>query len=380
MLRIILIIIVLAMSLLVLFPAPTNLLWYVAIMVSEFPWIFMALLTGLFFWSLKADRYHTIGMVLTAVTFLIFLYPVISAYTTGSKLKQLLTTPENEHMSADGLHQEKPFSFWHMMSGIGVASVAYTTYPYTHADGQSITIDFYKAQASGNRPCVIVVHGGSWTGGTSQQLPEINWYLAKQGYNVASINYRMAPQYTSPAQVDDTREAIRYLKNRAAELKIDTSNLVLLGRSAGGQIVLTAAYSFNDPDIKGVVSFYAPADMIWSYEHPSNPLVLNTCKVLRDFLGGSDKEVSQKYIDASPVSYVNPRSTPTLLIHGKNDVLVSYEQSERLDKVLTENKVPHIMLDLPWATHGCEYTLNGPSGQLSVYAIERFLRKVTSGK
>jgi len=68
---------------------------------------------------------------------------------------------------------------------------------------------------------------------------------------------------------------------------------------------------------------------------------------------------------------------PTLLIHGGNDAHVHYELSEMLDKKLDAYQVKHLLLGLPWATHGCEYSLNGPSGQLAKYTIERFVHVVT---
>src|SRR5690606_151850 len=117
----------------------------------------------------------------------------------------------------------------------------------------------------GMRPCVVVIHGGSWAGGNNKQLPELNSYLAISGYNVISINYRLVPLTTYPAPIEDVAAAIRFLKMNADNLRLDTSRIVLLGRSAGGQIALDAAYSIPDPSIKGVISYYGPTDMVWGY-------------------------------------------------------------------------------------------------------------------
>ncbi|MDB5109638.1 MAG: lip2, partial [Mucilaginibacter sp.] len=68
---------------------------------------------------------------------------------------------------------------------------------------------------------------------------------------------------------------------------------------------------------------------------------------------------------------------PTLIIHGENDVLVAYEHSRRLNAKLQENGIKHFWLQLPWATHGFDYNINGPGGQLSTYTVERFLKTVT---
>jgi acetyl esterase/lipase len=166
------------------------------------------------------------------------------------------------------------------------------------------------------------------------------------------------------------------LKLHQSELKIDTTEFVLLGRSAGGQIALTAAYTLRDAAIKGVIGFYSPSDMVWGYSQPSNPMIMDSRKVMEDYLGGTYKDVPDNYVKSSAIDFVTPQTVPTLLIHGKNDVLVFYQHSVRLSGKLKENHVAHYLLTLPWATHGCDYTLTGPSGQLSTYSILFYLKRI----
>jgi len=97
---------------------------------------------------------------------------------------------------------------------------------------------------------------------------------------------------------------------------------------------------------------------------------------MENYLGGPYSEIPQKYKSASPIEYVTVDSPPTLIIHGRNDVLVAYEHSRRLAAKLENNRVPHYLLTLPWATHGFDYTLQGPGGQLSTFTIAMFLRKI----
>jgi acetyl esterase/lipase len=379
MLRLILVVLLFLFSLLAVFPTPSHYAWYLTIMVTEFPWVFLAIAASLMLWTLKAEQYKTAAMGLCVISFILFLYPIVGAYKVGGALKQRF---ENAFgigsAELTGLHQETPYSFARMISGIGDEKIPYTTYQYATHTGVPLTLDFYSAQKPGARPCVVIAHGGSWKSGNSHELPDIDWYLARQGYNVASINYRLAPEYKFPAPIEDMHAALEYIKAHAAALNVDTNNFVLLGRSAGGHIVLESAYTFYDNDIKGVVGFYGPTDMFWAYHHPDNPLVMHSQKVMEDFFGGSDTQVPGKYAEGSPLNYVTPQSTPTLLIHGGHDAHVHFELSEMLDKKLEENKARHLLLGLPWATHGCEYSLNGPSGQLAKYAIERFVYQVTS--
>jgi acetyl esterase/lipase len=271
--------------------------------------------------------------------------------------------------------EDPPFSISKMFSGSEKTPsrpLTYATYPDT-----SLILDFYPSQITGKRPCIIVVHGGSWSGGDSKQLPELNSYLAFKGYNVAAINYRMAPKYQTPAPVEDIKSAFTYLRKHADELQIDTSKFVLLGRSAGAQIALLAAYTISEPALKGVIDFYGPADMVWGYSIPSNPLIMDSRKVMDAYVGGSYDQVPQKYFRCSPLLFVNQQSVPTLIIHGENDVLVSPEHSRRLNSKLLQNGIKHYYLKIPWATHGFDYNLNGPGGQLSTYAVETFLNTIT---
>jgi acetyl esterase/lipase len=270
--------------------------------------------------------------------------------------------------------KSSPYKPWRMITGISADKVPYTTLTYDVAN--ALTLDFYASKPTGARPCVVVVHGGSWAGGDSKQLPELNSELAKDGYHVVSINYRLAPKHTFPAPIDDVKTALTYLRANADRLAIDTNNFVLLGRSAGGQIVMPAAYVFNDPSIKGVISFYGPADMVWGYANPTNPLVLNSRKVMGDYLGGTYRQVPHQYVNSSATEIATSSSPPTLLIHGENDPLVSHLHGVRLDKKLDPLGVKHYDLNLPWATHGFDWTLNGPGGQLSTWTVKAFINEV----
>lgn len=363
------------LSLMVFFRAPTNFLWRVSVAITEFPYIFILASLLFFFVCLKANKYKTAVITLSGITTLIYILPIIQVYSRGNNLakdlKKKFPYKEKE------LQLQQPYSFVKMFSGINPKENTPQVFAYKKLPERDLNIDLYPSQSNAVSPCIIVIHGGSWAEGDSKQLPALNSYLANKGYHVAAINYRLAPKYKSPAPVDDVRDVINYLTTNSEKLKIDTSNFVLLGRSAGGQIALCAAYTYNLLNIKGVISFYAPADMVWGARIKGNPLVLNTDKVFKDYLGGLIDEVPQKYTEASAVDHINKNSTPTLIIHGAHDAMVAYEHSQHLDKKLEENNVQHYFLNLPWATHGCDYNINGPSGQITTFAIERFLNSVT---
>jgi len=274
--------------------------------------------------------------------------------------------------------RQTPFSLLDLVRGIPSAPVRVHTYVYSRAYGQTLALDLYAPKTQHqNLPGIIVVHGGSWASGNRDELPALNRYLAARGYLVAAVDYRFAPRWHFPAARDDVISAVIYLKEHANEIGLDTTRLVLLGRSAGGEIALTVAYGQKDPAIRGVIAFYAPSDLEFAYVHPSNPWVLNSQKVLEDYLGGTPNQESERYQAASPLNTVGPKTPPTLLIHGGRDELVWSVHSDRLAERLETEGVPHLYLRLPWATHGCDANFQGPCGQLSTYAIERFLAFVT---
>ncbi len=371
MVRLILISLLFLLSLLVVFRAPTSFLWYVSILVTEFCWLFIVLLVVLLLWKFGTPRYHTATMMIGGIATVLFFLPLLQAQLLSQRLaKDFDATFKPSTSSAT----DAAFHPLQMITGIGAKKVAFSTVTYDAIN--KLTLDYYPSPYQGSKPCVIVIHGGSWAGGNSQQLPELNSELAQEGYQVASINYRLAPQYKFPAPVEDVRAAIAYLRSHARELAIDTSRFFLLGRSAGGEIALSAAYTLNDKNIKGVISFYGPTDMVWGYENPTNPLVLNSKKIMEDYLGGTLTQVRNQYLNSSPTETLTGYLPPTLLIYGHHDPLVSHLHSNRLTKKLKLLGVPYYELFLPWATHGFDYTLNGPGGQLSTWTVKRFLASI----
>jgi acetyl esterase/lipase len=374
MIRLIITILIFLVSLLAIFRAPTYHLWLLAIGVAEFAWVFVTITFVLVITGFISGKFQIASSLFGIAAISLFLSPIIRANTIGKTLPAEIDKALGDQHNSSRI---QAFSLWTMVTGYPEKPIPGKTYFYSTDHRSSSALDFYPSQVSGERPCVIVVHGGSWSSGNNKQLPELNSYLAHAGYHVAAINYRLAPAYQSPLQIADVYAAVDYLRLHAADLEIDTTNFVLLGRSAGAQIALMAAYRQEIQGLKGVVDFYGPADMVWGYSLPASPWVMDSRKVMENYLGGTYKAVPDHYAASSPVEFVNEHTVPTLIIHGERDVLVAYEHSTRLNTKLAANGVKHFFLSLPWATHGFDYNLNGPGGQLSTYAVDRFLRDVT---
>ncbi|MFI5338117.1 MAG: alpha/beta hydrolase, partial [Opitutales bacterium] len=246
-------------------------------------------------------------------------------------------------------------------------------------DGQDLALDFYAAAGDTRAPCLLVIHGGGWDSGDRTQLAEWNHRWAARGYAVAALSYRLAPRWTWPAPQEDVRAALAWLKAHAGELRLDPARFVLVGRSAGGQIATAVGYGTEDPAVRGVVAFYAVHDLPFAWSISGEDDTLNSVLLLRQYLGGppDTPERQERYRSGSGQLQVRPGLPPTLLLQGKPDTLVWYRHSRRLAAELARAGVPHLLLELPWATHGFDYNLDGPGGQLADHAIERFLRGVT---
>ncbi|HWQ14114.1 MAG TPA: alpha/beta hydrolase [Roseiflexaceae bacterium] len=278
-----------------------------------------------------------------------------------------------------------------LLRGVASPTVRCDRLAYRCAAGQELRLDLYRPLPAcpsngpagkgvggdeAGLPVVVVVHGGGWESGDAGQLPEVNRYLAARGYAVAAICYRLAPQHPFPAALEDVLAAVAHLKAHAMELGLDGGRIVLYGRSAGGHLALLAAYTARDPAIRGVVALYPPIDLRWGYANPAARRVIDSCAVLERFLGGTPETASAAYDAASPLTFVGPESPPTLLVHGGQDVMASPLHSRWLAQRLAAHDRPHLLLELPWATHGFEANLSGPGGQLLLYALERFLSAV----
>jgi acetyl esterase/lipase len=372
--RLVFVSICLLFSLLVIIPAPTNFFWKAAIVLTEQGYyiaIFIILLFLFPWWNTFIGKL-SFGFGLLTVCLLLF--PVFRSMAIGNSLVGALERSFGKTTLADG----EPFKFSTLLFGFKSEKAPPESLKFKGTGNQALCLDLYRAaESKWPAPCIVVVHGGAWSGGDSSEIPFLNRYFASKGYTVASVNYRLAPEHPFPAAVEDVKSAIHYLKRNAKNLGIDPAQLFLLGRSAGGQIALLTAYTAKELAINGVVAFYTPADMVWAYSIPGNPLILDSRKVLEDYLGGSYSEVQDKFHQSSPLEFVDSASPPTLLIHGVRDEMVAYQHSLKLEQKLEKNGVENYLLSLPWATHGFDYFPIGPGGQLSTYAIEFFLNQQT---
>ncbi len=363
-----------AYSWLTIIKAPHELLWKPTIFITEVGHLFALVPLALTFGRLRLRR-SRLAFALALAAALLCLSPLARCLLSVDDLvaPARLAFPDGAPFEGPGAPARPAPMVIGDLWRFGVPEVPTRTLTFSPQHGLTLDLHALPTQDGAPRPLVIFVHGGGWSTGDSTQLPDINRHLAARGLIVAALNYRKAPEHPFPAAHEDVLAAIAWLKAHADEHGIDASKIALVGRSAGAHLALMAAYSAKDPSIRGVFGLYGPTDLNWSWDHPANPLLYPSRKVLRDFLGGSPDERPEAYRDSAPLTLAHPGAPPTLLMHGGRDGLVSLRQSERLAARLDEIGVRHALVALPWSNHAFDANLYGPSGQPYVYCLERFL-------
>ena len=219
------------------------------------------------------------------------------------------------------------------------------------------------APPSGRRPAIIVVHGGGWTSGDKWTMAGYCRDLAKLGFVVINVNYRLAPRHRFPAQVDDIRAALLWTVDQADRFDIDTERIGLFGYSAGGHLAaLIGVLGDESPSDVSPTSDWPPEDPRWE----RLPRVRAVCAggppcefrdlpphntLLAYFLGGSRAELPDIYRAASPPSFASADDPPTLIIHGERDFIVPIASSQALFEALREQGADCRMECLPNQGH-----------------------------
>jgi acetyl esterase/lipase len=373
----------LSVAALSLVPASLPVMWGASIAATEWGyWLAIAALVPLIP-SRSRTSIGTIGALCSLGAIALFIFPVVQAKEVNDALPSTFDahfgTEHRAHTPFSGAPRPSPLVFPDLIKPLDLPPVRYEQRTLATHEGQELTLDIYRpGYVHGPLPAVIVIHGGNWHTGDNRAFAALNAYLAGRDYVVAAINYRLAPRWPFPAGRDDVLSAVAYLKVFGPQLGVDTNQITLLGRAAGGQLALLAGYTAMDRAIRGVISIYGPSDLAFEYEHPAPRMLLDTRSVLERYLGGSPASAGDAYFAASPVNFVTAASPPTLIIHGMRDSTVWAEESARLDARLREANVKHLFVQLPWATHGCDKSFGGPCGQIVNYAVERFLDGITT--
>ena len=236
-----------------------------------------------------------------------------------------------------------------------------------------LALDVYARDGVRNAPLLVQIHGGAWQRGQPGDDEAFARYFASRGFVVAAIAYRHAPAARWPAQIDDVRAALAWLRTHAGALGGDPAQMVLVGRSAGAQLALVAAYQAGAPAVAGVVSLYGPVFLADGWREPPRPDPLDVRAILETYLGGTPDQVPDRYAAASPVTYVSSKVPPTLLVYGRRDHIVEVRFARQLEARLRQVSAPVALLEIPWAEHAFDILPDGLSAQVALFYTERFL-------
>ena len=267
----------------------------------------------------------------------------------------------------------------------GVTSIADLQY-WNPVGYRPLTLDLYRPPASVRPPAtgfplVIHIHGGGFMGGDKRLiLPFVDWpgvlaSLAARGYVVVSINYRLSGEARFPAQAQDVKAAVRWLRLNAAKYAIDPDRVVTWGQSAGGHLASLAAVSCGAPAlsptpapgapgvtgatpsdcIQGAIAWFGLFDIATIQEQAREVKALSRddadapeWRLLGCFAAAC---LPAQVTAASPLSYVDRSDPPMLLIVGSEDTLVPTKQTIAMAEKLTAAGVKHDLIVLPGINH-----------------------------
>jgi acetyl esterase/lipase len=225
-------------------------------------------------------------------------------------------------------------------------------------------LDIYLPRSGANLPLIISIHGGAFKMGDKQDDVPLEYLQA--GYAVASINYRLSQHAIFPAQIEDCKAAVRWLRAHASEYRIDPNRFASFGSSAGGHLAAmlgTAgdAKQFEVGEnldrssrVQAVVDYYGPTDFLQMDAHrlPAGQVHNPADSPESELIGGLIQENREKTARANPITYVSQNCPPFLICHGDQDPLVPHHQSELLEATLKHAGVPVIFHTVKGGGHG----------------------------
>lgn len=241
------------------------------------------------------------------------------------------------------------------------------TYTYKKLKNHELKLDIYYPKEKKERyPIVFFAHGGGWVLGFRNQQNNVSWckFLASKGFAVVSIDYRLGISHKMNEILSDYTDALNYIKNNSADLKLDKKNIVLMGLSAGGHLTLLY-YAFNTfvkntkniEGIKGVIAYYTPANLKHLFDKNVKSIFAKvaTATTLKGFPTPTREG---EYLYYSPIFWINENMNPILLVHGKKDRTVPFSSSVELLKKLREKGISAKILVHKNGDHAFEFENN----------------------
>lgn len=248
---------------------------------------------------------------------------------------------------------------------------------YARPDRKPLLLDLYLPEdADRPLPLVIWIHGGAWLGGSKERTPALP--LLPKGYAVASIDYRLSQVAKFPAQIEDCKAAVRWLRAHAKEYHLDPDRFGVWGSSAGGHLVALLGTSGGVKELEGdegsreyssrvqaVCDWFGPTDFLRMIGMPSQIDRASPDCPEALLIGGPLQQNKEKADRANPITYITKDDPPFLIMHGDQDMTVPFNQSELLYDALKKTGVEVTLVTVKGAGHG----FGGPQVQAWVEAF-----------
>lgn len=260
--------------------------------------------------------------------------------------------------------------------------------PYLDTDNPQHLLDLYlpnerKARAL---PVIVFIHGGGWTSGDKSSAAVHLIPLVRSGqYAGVSINYRFSSEAIWPAQLEDCRAAIRWVRENAEARGLDAEHIGVWGPSAGGHLALMVGLTGNarersakrdvDNSVAAIANFFGVTDMLALREkpdsRPGNAAAMKPETPEELLIGGLLAANRDKAKSASPITYVSADDPPVLTVHGDADPKIPYDQAVRLDAALRDAGVPSYFVTVVGGGHG---NFSGAADDRLKAFFDRYLR------
>lgn len=236
---------------------------------------------------------------------------------------------------------------------------------FSERDGRSLELDLYLPRTAGPHPFGVVIHGGGWHRGSraGPDAAAMCRLLLEKGIAAASISYSLVPRAVWPAQIEDCRRAVQFLRYHAKRYDLDPGRVAAVGASAGGHLaaLLGTMDDAADPEasdpvsressrVQCVVSFFGPTDLL-----PDPTASRKAVRLVMALLGVNeqdDPEALARARDASPLHHLDAGDAPAIFVHGEGDHLVPFRQSRVMFEAMQRLGVPAQLVGVRGGDHG----------------------------
>lgn len=253
--------------------------------------------------------------------------------------------------------------------------------PFGKGGDETLKLDLYRPAAKGRLPGVVVIHGGAWRGGSRLHMRPFAAQFAAVGFIAATVQYRLCPKHPFPAQIEDVKCAVRWMRANADKYQIDSDHIGAVGASAGGHLALLlgtldpkdglegqGGHAPFSSKVQAVVNYFGPFDLtLRDWDPKLDPLLI-------DFLGGTLDQRRDAYRRASPATYLDAEDAPVITFHGTKDEIVPFGQAQLIDRLTRKVGVSSHLEVMTGAGHGWLGTELLRTQNLATEFLNRHLR------